>query len=79
MQKIYLDDNGTVRFKGNKIVRFLLEAGPYDLNTLSLMNFDNDDWNQFAQLIGYSICGFSDLSYANEDIVDKAYEQMERL
>jgi hypothetical protein len=45
--------DGVHRFRDNKIVRFLLEAGPYDLNKLALMNFSRADQEQFAQLIGY--------------------------
>jgi hypothetical protein len=55
--------DGVHRFRDNKIVRFLLDAGPYDLNKLALMNFSRADQEQFAQLIGYSVSGWGDLSY----------------
>lgn len=72
MQPIILDEEGVVRFKSNKIVEFLLDAGPFDLNQLALMPFDADDRMQLAQLIGYSVSGFGDLSYANDAAVEAA-------
>lgn len=66
-QPLEHDPEGVERFKGNKIVRFLLDAGPFDLNQLSLMPFAREDWVQFAQLIGYSACGWGELSYVTDD------------
>lgn len=77
MQPIALDDNGTARFKANKIVRFLLDAGPFDLNMLALMPFDQEDRVQLAQLIGYSVSGYGDLPYALD--VHRADEIVEGL
>ena len=71
MQPIFLD-NGIPRFKGNAIVRYLLDAGPFDMNTLGVMTFSAEDREQFAQLIGYSVSGFGDLSYVNRDAVEIA-------
>ena len=72
IQPIEVDAHGVSRFKENKIVRFLLEAGPFDLNQLAYMNFSREDREQFAQLIGYSVSGFGDLSYASKDVVATA-------
>ena len=72
MQPIVLDKDGVVRFKRNEIVRFLLDAGPYDLNKLALMPFSDEDREQLAQLIGYSVSGFGDLSYVSAETVQKA-------
>lgn len=58
--------DGVVRFKENAIVRFLLDAGPFDMNQLALMPFSDEDRAQFAQLIGYSLGGFGDLSYVTD-------------
>jgi hypothetical protein len=66
--------DGVVRFKENAIVRYLLDAGKISMNDLAVMPFDRDDRNQFAQLIGYSLCGYGDLSYVS----DKAYKRAER-
>jgi hypothetical protein len=64
MQRLYRDDDGTVRFHANSIVRYLLDNGGHDLNKLSAMGFDNEDWKQFMQLIGYSASGYLDLRCA---------------
>lgn len=64
---LVIDKDGVVRFRENKIVSFLLEAGPYDLNSLAIMNFSDEDRMQFAQLIGYSVSGYGDLSYVSEE------------
>ena len=67
MQPIYRDDDGVHRFKGNEIVRYLLDNGGIDLNQLAVIPFDRWDREQFAQLVGYSCGGFSDLSYVSGD------------
>ena len=72
LQPIGLDKHGVARFKENAIVRFLLDAGPFDLNQIACMKFSAEDHSQLAQLIGYSVSGFGDLSYANEDVVSRA-------
>lgn len=71
-QAVVIDDKGVARFKSNEIVRFLLNHGPYDLNTISKMEFSDDDRNQFAQLIGCSVCEFGELSYAEDERVERA-------
>jgi len=65
MQPVQFDDN-IIRFKHNAIVRYLLDAGPFDMNTLSAGRFTVEDREQFAQLIGYSVSGFGDLSYVRD-------------
>jgi hypothetical protein len=71
MQPLVRDADGVVRFKQNAIVRFLLDAGPFDLNQIALMPFSDEDREHFAQLIGYSLDGFGELSYVS----DESYEQ----
>jgi hypothetical protein len=71
IQKVYEDEQGTMRFVENPIVRYLLEMGPFDLVHLAKVFQNNrEDAEQFAQLIGYSLSGFSELSYVS----DEAYE-----
>lgn len=70
MQPIELAD-GIPRFKRNAIVDFL--AMEFGLNELAAMDFPKEDWEQLAQLIGYSLSGFSSLSY----VTDEAYETAE--
>ena len=72
IQPLYTDEHGTLRFKANAIVRYLLDNGGIDLNALAELDFSDDDRMQFAQLIGYSLCGFGDLSYTSDDVYDEA-------
>ena len=74
LQPIIKDEHGTARFEVNGIVRFLLDAGPYDMNFLALIPFSNEDREQFMQLIGYSVSGFGDISYVSEAAIKKADE-----
>ncbi len=73
MQPLIRDSDGVIRFKANAIVRFLLDIGPLNLNLLSMMPFSTEDRQQFAQLIGYSLSGYGDLPYVD----DEAYETAE--
>ena len=59
----YIKDN---RFVGNDIVRYLLDNGGIGLNKLAILPFSNDDREQFAQLIGYSLSGYANLGYVSE-------------
>ena len=64
------DHGGIIRFKENKIVSHLLEHGRKTgcgLNELACMNFSKEDHMQLAQLIGYSLSGYSELSYVDDD------------
>lgn len=72
MQPIYRDDDGVVRFRQNAIVRYLLDAGHLDLNDIALRRFDDEDRAQLAQLIGYSLSGFSELSYVSDELYEQA-------
>ena len=60
------------RFVPNKIVQHLLEAAPINLNDLARMGFSDREWTQFAQLIGYSLSGFGELSYVDDEAYDAA-------
>lgn len=72
IQPLEEDEHGRVRFKSNAIVRHLLDNGPFDMNALARMPFSADDREQFAQLIGYSLDGFGELSYVREETLDAA-------
>lgn len=60
IQPLIEDEDGTIRFKANAIVQYLLDHG------------FTDDREQFAQLIGYSHSGYCDLSYASDETVEGA-------
>ena len=66
--------NGILRFKKNAIVDFLTEGR---LNELSAMDFPQEDWEQLAQLIGYSLSGFGDLSYVSDETYETATNMQE--
>jgi len=82
MQPMFRDDHNVIRFRPNKIVRFLIDwATPrgIDMNALAIMQFDREEREQFAQLIGYSVSGFGDLSYVRSESVVKADQLAELL
>ena len=77
MQPVILRDR-VIRFRENALVRYLLDNGGVSLNRLAeLPNIPREDWAQFAQLIGYSVSGYCDLSYALE--TDTAQAAAERV
>ena len=51
----------------------MLDNGPFTLNDLCV-GFTDEDRIQFAQLIGYSLSGFSDLSYVDDQTYYTAFE-----
>jgi hypothetical protein len=66
---------GVTRFKANAIVSHLLQTHPTcDMNKLASMDFTDEDRMQFAQLIGYSVGGYAELSYVS----DESYEAAEK-
>lgn len=75
IQPLSKDKHGKFRFKSNAIVEFLLIAGMkhgVDLNLISTMNFTDEDRQQFAQLIGYSLDGYGELSYVDDEAWNSA-------
>lgn len=54
------------------IARHHMHAGRLDLNTLYVMNFPQEDREQFAQLMGYSISGYHELSYVSDESAAQA-------
>ena len=79
MQRIVRDSEGTPRFHPNQIVRYLWGEAGVSWDELAKMPFSTEDWNQFAQLLGYSVCGFGDLAYADPKVVAKADAIAEKL
>lgn len=79
IQPLEKDKHGTLRFKENKIVNWMLEQGrngnKFDLNTIAIQNFSLDDMRQFNQLIGYSLTGYGELSFVD----DETYETAEKM
>jgi hypothetical protein len=80
MQPIVWDDHGVIRFKENRIVRWLLDAGPFDMNQIAaLPGITDDERTQFAQLIGYSVSGAGDLPYFDDEVLEQADAMAEEL
>lgn len=67
IQPLEMTESGVIRFKGNAIVRHLLDHGGIDLNKIGMLDFSREDREQFAQLIGYSHSGAGDLSYFSDE------------
>jgi hypothetical protein len=75
IQPVYLDSNGHIRFLDNRIVRDVLEVSKlngYGLNEIALNRYTQEEHQQFAQLIGYSVSGYGDLSYVDRRACDRA-------
>ena len=64
MQKIKRADDGVIRFVKNDIICHLIENGSINLNDLAKMEFSKADHRQLAQLLGYSVSGYSQLRSA---------------
>jgi len=74
-QPIVTATDGVRRFKENAIVRELLDfaiSHGFGMNEIAIRRYDAADRVQFAQLIGYSVSGFSDLSYVSDAEYDRA-------
>jgi len=67
IQPLSVDKEGVLRFKENKIIRYLLDKGGVSLNDLAVLNFSDNDREQLSQLIGYSLSGFGDLSHVSDE------------
>lgn len=77
VQPLYKDEHGAQRFKKNAIIEYLLDNGGLDLNKLAVLPFSDEDREQFAQLIGYSLSGFGELSYVSDETFNRAARQVE--
>jgi len=77
LQPLEPDAHGTMRFKPNKIVQHLLDHGGIDLNQIACLGFPQEDREQFAQLIGYSLSGFGDLSEVRDETYDTACKMLD--
>ena len=81
IQPLVKDGHGVLRFKANAIVRHLLDTHPtVDMNTLARGDFTDEDRQQFAQLIGYSLSGYSELrSYVSDEAYSAAAHRADGL
>ncbi len=86
MQPIVWDGKGVIRFQENRIVSALLDFASsrgMDMNEIARAArrgaYTKAEQMQFAQLIGYSVSGFRDLSYADPEVVRRADEKARNL
>lgn len=82
MQPVGVDKHGVHRFLENRIVRDLLDKSStvgFSLNEIALGNYSDAEHRQVAQLIGYSVGGYSDLSYVNDESYFRAAERSDAL
>ena len=66
-QPLEYDENIVRRFVPNALVRHLLDEGGLDMNDLAVVEATDEERTQFAQLIGYSVSGYSELSYVSDE------------
>lgn len=78
IQRITIDKHGKPRFVENPIVRYILDNGGIGLNNIARQGFDPEDRQQFAQLIGYSLGGYSELSYVTDEALNAAEATFEK-
>jgi hypothetical protein len=82
LQPLYRDAEGEIRFRENKFVRYMLNElrdHGIGLNELSNLQFDDDDWDQLMQLIGYSLDGYGDLSQTTPARLARATKKARKL
>lgn len=72
IQPLYKDETGVIRFKPNAIVQHLLDNGGINMSQIAAMTFSQEDREQFAQLIGYSLRGACSLSYMTDEVLNSA-------
>lgn len=77
LQPLFEDESGTLRFKANGIVEYLVRTGKANLNEIACMDFTEEDRQQFSQLHGYSLGGFSDLSSTTDEVYYAAVKMHE--
>lgn len=79
MQPVVLTEDEVAKFQENAIVRYLLDAGPFGMDDLEVIPFPQEDREQFAQLIGYSLGLFGGLDYVRHKTYKKAAKRMRKL
>jgi len=75
MQPLLPDEHGVMRLKKNAIAEHFYEWSQQrgmGLNEIAMMDFTDEDRMQFAQLIGYSLSGYAELSYVSDGSYERA-------
>lgn len=74
MQPVIIAEDKCHRFLKNEIVEDLVEHASktgLSLNEIAYRGYGDNDQRQLAQLIGYSVSGYGELSYVS----DESYQQ----
>ncbi len=81
VQPLELDNEGTLRFKQNAIVRFLIDQ--YSTQALNYIyaegDFSWEDYKQFIQLSGYRVSGYKDLEVATNEEVEQLDQMVDEM
>ena len=81
MQPLHLVHD-VIRFKKNELVSHLLDHGTATgcgMNELAQVDASDEDRQQFAQLIGYSVAGYAELGYVSDESYDRAEREAEKI
>lgn len=76
------DDDTLARFRANAIVKFLMNFAwgkGVGLSELRDMPWSQEDWDQFCQLIGYSLDGYHEMSFLSDEAKVRADVEYRRL
>lgn len=82
MQQILHGPDNIIRFRKNQIVSDLLDHSSsrgMSLNDIARGRYSKEDHMQLAQLIGYSVSGYGDLSYVSPESLGAADRVAEQL
>jgi len=72
-----ISDDGTLRFRQNLVVRYLLNTGGLDLNDIGRQDFPKEDLEQFYQLIGCTLSVFGDMPLVSDEVYEAARHMYE--
>lgn len=71
--------NTSITIRTTNLLDLCRVKGICDLNQLAILPFDKEDRQQFAQLIGYSVEGYGELSYGCDVVYDIAAAEARKL
>ncbi|KKL06107.1 hypothetical protein LCGC14_2599330 [marine sediment metagenome] len=76
----YIDEHGVQRFPTDTVIDHLFNTGRLNLNQLACDyyngKFDKDDYMKLNMDLGYSVCGFADLSsFGDYEIINPLWSE----
>ena len=72
-----VDVNGVIRFKQNAVIGWLFKQGHLNLNRIPVDELPLEDVEEFWQMLGYSVSGYSELSFIRPETVAEVDEAAE--